>query len=349
MNKLIIKVIGALVLILFLIYLFYSPRLKFDVLENPNNNSKQTTSNKDYKQQKGDTENKTPESGVGTWIGKNINNLTDKYGQADRVYPYQNGFKTYVFKDKDQYYLVSAKKNVIKSVYATGTKSDVSPLKISDNASSVFEDLTINPEPTISTQNKTYDLELSDEDMKTQTLVKFDHMYAQVYTDQQTNKIVGVRYLDSEALTTFKPYQTVENEEANDKKEKGPKRPYEQNANQLMTLYEITNEMRKLKGAKPLNVKNELSHIASYNLYEATDSESVEFTEEALKQQLDARQIPFNSASQNVGYEFNDVPTLIHSWLNSDIHRSRMLNTKYNTMGGEVMDDYYTLIFVEDK
>ena len=45
MNKLIIKVIGALVLILFLIYLFYSPRLKFDVLENPNNNSKQTTSN----------------------------------------------------------------------------------------------------------------------------------------------------------------------------------------------------------------------------------------------------------------------------------------------------------------
>ena len=36
MKKLIIKVIGVLVLICFIIYLFYSPRLKFDVLENPN-------------------------------------------------------------------------------------------------------------------------------------------------------------------------------------------------------------------------------------------------------------------------------------------------------------------------
>ena len=36
MAKLIIKVLGVIFLVLFLIYLFYSPRLKFDVLENPN-------------------------------------------------------------------------------------------------------------------------------------------------------------------------------------------------------------------------------------------------------------------------------------------------------------------------
>ena len=36
MRNLLIKVIGVLLLITFLIYLFYSPRLKFDVLENPN-------------------------------------------------------------------------------------------------------------------------------------------------------------------------------------------------------------------------------------------------------------------------------------------------------------------------
>ena len=34
MKKLIIKVIGVILLVTFLIYLFYSPRLKFDVLEN---------------------------------------------------------------------------------------------------------------------------------------------------------------------------------------------------------------------------------------------------------------------------------------------------------------------------
>ncbi|GAB5764479.1 hypothetical protein JMUB7523_16290 [Staphylococcus aureus] len=34
MKKLIIRVVGVLFLVGFLIYLFYSPRLKFDVLEN---------------------------------------------------------------------------------------------------------------------------------------------------------------------------------------------------------------------------------------------------------------------------------------------------------------------------
>jgi uncharacterized protein YkwD len=41
---------------------------------------------------------------------------------------------------------------------------------------------------------------------------------------------------------------------------------YEQNPNQLMTLYEVTNEMRKLKGLKPLKVNNDIAHIASINL-----------------------------------------------------------------------------------
>jgi uncharacterized protein YkwD len=347
MNKLIIKVIGVIVLIIFLIYLFYSPRLKFDVLENPNKDSKNTTSNKDFKPQKQNTENKIPKKGVGTWMGKNINHLTKKFGQADRTYPYQNGFKNYVFRGNNQYYVVTTKKDIIKSVYATGKNADVSPLKIQDRASSVFEHLTINPEPTIHVNGKKYDLELSDEDMKTQTLVKFGKMYAQVYIDQQSNKIIGVRFLDSDALNTFKPYQTVNSEDT--KKPKEDALPYEQNPNQLMTLYEVTNEMRKLKGLKPLKINNQLSHIASYNLYDATGSDSVEFTEDALKQQLNAKQVPFVSTSQNVGYEFNDVPTLINSWMNSDIHRSRMLNKKYNQMGGDVMDDYYTLIFIKDK
>ena len=45
-----------------------------------------------------------------------------------------------------------------------------------------------------------------------------------------------------------------------------------------------------------------------------------------------------------MGYDFDDVPTLIHSWMNSDIHRSRMLNKKYNEMGGEVMRNIHLFL-----
>lgn len=346
MKKLVIRILGVVFLVSFLIYLFYSPRLKFDVLENPNKNQK-TERTEQFKNTNKDIENPKPKKGVGTWIGKNINQLTKKYGQANRTYPVSDGYKNYVFKKKNQYYIVSVKDNQIKSVYATGNDVNMSPLHIGEENSKIYENTSINPEPTIKSNGKVYEFELSDEDLKTQTLIKYGNVYAQVYSDQQSNKIMAIRFLDKDALASLQPYKTNESQSSSSKKHK--ELPYEQNPNQLMTLYEVTNEMRKLKGLKPLKVNNDIAHIASINLFDATKSgyDSVEFTEHALKQQLDERDISYTSTSQNVGYNFDDVPTLIHSWMNSDIHRSRMLNTKYDEMGGEVMKDYYSLIFLE--
>ena len=59
MKKLVIKVVGVIFLITFLIYLFYSPRLKFDVLENPNKGSK-TNRTEQFKQTDKDVENPKP-------------------------------------------------------------------------------------------------------------------------------------------------------------------------------------------------------------------------------------------------------------------------------------------------
>lgn len=352
MTKLVIKVLGVVFLITFLIYLFYSPRLKFDVLENPNNNNKVSRTNQVSHSEKKQTENPAPKSGVGTWIGKDINYLTNKYGQANRTYPVKGGYTDYIFKRKQQYYIVTTKHDKIKSVYATGEKAQTDSLKINENASHIFEKTSINPDPSFKVNGKQYNFELSDEDIKTQTLIKYGNIYAQVYVDQQSNRIMGIRYLDKEILAFLKPYQLTDEEDISDSKFNNDKNnkdslPYEQSPNQLITLYEITNQMRDLKHIPPLKVNSGLAHIASANLYEATGTEDVEFTEDALKSQLDNENIDFISTSQNVGYDFNDVPTLIHSWMNSDIHRSRMLNTKYNEMGGEVMRNYYSLIFVQ--
>ena len=78
---------------------FYSPRLKFDVLENPNKGNKVNRSEQVNKSNN-HAENPKPKEGVGTWVGKDIKVLTSKFGQADRVYPFRDGYKNYVFKDK---------------------------------------------------------------------------------------------------------------------------------------------------------------------------------------------------------------------------------------------------------
>ncbi len=145
MAKLIIKVLGVIFLVVFLIYLFYSPRLKFDVLENPN---KSTTTNRTEKtpHSQTETENPAPKEGAGTWIGQDISYLTNKFGQANRIYPFKGDYSNYIFKRDQQYYIVSTKHNKIKSVYATGQKAKIDPLKINESASHIFENTSINPD-----------------------------------------------------------------------------------------------------------------------------------------------------------------------------------------------------------
>ena len=66
-----------------------------------------------------------------------------------------------------------------------------------------------------------------------------------MYSDQETNKILAVRFIDADTLTALQPYKInkQENSSSNDQ----ASIPYEQNPNQLITLYEVTNEMRHLK------------------------------------------------------------------------------------------------------
>ena len=98
-EKLIIRVVGVLFLVGFLIYLFYSPRLKFDVLENPNKGNKVNRSEQVNKSNN-HAENQSLKKGVGTWVGKDIKVLTSKFGQADRVYPFRDGYKIMYLKTK---------------------------------------------------------------------------------------------------------------------------------------------------------------------------------------------------------------------------------------------------------
>ncbi len=78
-----------------------------------------------------------------------------------------------------------------------------------------------------------------------------------MYSDQQSKKVLSVRFLTKEMLADIEPYQL----NSNSTSEEHNKRPVEQNPNQLISLYEVTNEMRKLKGLKPLKINSDLAHI----------------------------------------------------------------------------------------
>ena len=346
MRKILLKTLGVLFCMVVLVYILYSPRLKFDVLENPN---KQASVKKENVQ-KTDApyENKKPDKGIATWIGKDITSVTKILGQAVRSYPIDNHMKQYIFKAKQAYYIITTKHKKVKAVYATGEKAQIQPYHIKDSADDIFENTNINLEPTVKHNGKTYQFELSDEDVKTQALIRYGDIYAQVYIDQVKHEIVAVRFLDAEALVKLKPYQISGKEGATaDVRDDATQLPHETGKNELYTLYEVTNALRHIRGMAPLKASERLESVATDNM-DAVRQENGSFTEHILKQQLNEARMTYYDVGQTVGYDFDDVPTVAHSWLNSDVHRSTLLSDQFTIMGGDVSDGYYSLIFIND-
>ena len=146
----------------------------------------------------------------------------------------------------------------------------VSPLKIGESSSHILKILVLIQNQLSKRKVKLINLEMSDEDLKTQTLIKYGDVYAQIYSDQQTNKILAVRFLDANTLATLQPYKLNRAEDEGQISESSDdKIPHEQNPNQLITLYEVTNKMREMKNLKSLKVNNDIARIAAINLYEA--------------------------------------------------------------------------------
>ena len=76
-NQIIIENIRCRAVSNILIYLFYSPRLQFDVLENPNKSTNTSRSDQSaHQNNQKDDGNPKPKEGIGTWIGKDISYLT---------------------------------------------------------------------------------------------------------------------------------------------------------------------------------------------------------------------------------------------------------------------------------
>lgn len=350
MKRLIIKILGVLLLIGFLVYLFYSPRLEFDVLENPNKQSERQYEKAQQPSQPSDVETPKLKEGFGMLVGQSMADVTKKYGQADRVYHYLEDYRTYVFHRQSTYMLITVKDNVVKSAYMTGRpeQKESGPIAIGDDAANLFDKYTLITEPEFQLNGKHYHYELSDKDVKTQALIQFEGLFAQVFIDQQSNKITGIRYLDKEALVAINAYASnEENAKAIQESAQADKQQPDQNANQLLTLYELTNEMRRLHHREPLDINSTLENVATVNLFQSVDGASAEFTENNLTDLINQTPLTYQSITQNVGYNFTDIPTLVHSWMNSDTHRSRLLSAKYDEMGGKIDENYFILIFLE--
>ncbi|WP_165983043.1 CAP-associated domain-containing protein [Macrococcus brunensis] len=292
MKNIVIKMLLVLAALIGLFLLFYSLG-DFNSLEEPEQK------NKTEEKQK----NSALSSGPGTYVGGSIDDWTEDYGYPERIYQADNKYQHYIYNEKNALYDVRVRDGQIGMIYATGPEADIEPFRINQQAAEIFRGTSIDTEPDVSSEDGDYHFELTEVDLKTQLLVQYDDIYAQVYIDRQTGKVMAARFMTAPLLVQMLPYTAHLNGQPLERTMRIEQSVLqEQNAQQ--TVVELINMMR-----------------ANYEIHPLDKIEN---------------NAPCQKENSITAY---DSAEAVNQWLNQE-QREKMLNNHYNSIVAAVSDCY---------
>lgn len=292
-----------------------------------------------------------PTKGISTLIGEPAAKLIELYGEPDVQYNTVFSYDMWIYTTISNYISVGVKDGIVKQVYTNSEMLDISPYKMNVPATSIYSSTILEGEITVQIEDNIYIFSMGDRDTLNRILVKLDTIYAQLYIDDKTEKLVGIRFLDGETLVENKPYEMQfigELIEAPVQSSQIILESQLQNANELLYLI---NSFRAKYSRSLLQKNDQLFDIAAslseqrYN----NELEELAINNGELTKLLDERNIVYDKAEEIVAIGYNDPVEAIHGLLNSDIHRKVILNGDASEIGIGNYGQFYTQIVTEMK
>lgn len=291
-----------------------------------------------------------PETGLSTYIGQHSGVILKKFGQPDRIDTSAYGYEWWVYnKEKDSFIMFGVEDEFITQVYIAGEKLDATPYKIGQTLDEIYRMTIVDTEITAKMGDNLYTFSLSENDMRTRILTKFDGMFAQLYIDQFTDQLIGIRFMNTETLVKHQPYEMsfvgdlIRIPKLNSYV---LQRSNEANAKQLfdlLNLFRVNHDVPSLEwddGASEVAMKHsEDMYTNNYLSHDSPDYGS-------LKERLDASLVPYNEVGENLATAYYDAIEACHGWFNSEDHRALILNEDFTHVGSGAFLNYYTQIFL---
>lgn len=288
-----------------------------------------------------------PQNGAGSLIGKPIEVLVSEYGNPVRKEPSAYGYIWWVYKKENSYMLAGIENEKVVTIYATGS-INTAPFELGRSSNEVFKSRYPETEVIIHAHKSYYRFELSEEELNVRPLVPIGDFYAQLYIDQVSGSLSGVRFMTKDILLRMKPYELIYEGTLPEAPSPGRSAWVHIEKGNEIQLIEMTNLVRKRLNVKPLEWSPDLAKIAKSHSIEMVeknyfDHESPE--NGGLEQRLKQMSILFNKSGENIGANYVDAPAAMEDWLNSPEQRDTLLNKSFSSVGIGVYRKHYTQIF----
>ncbi|MEY9974591.1 uncharacterized protein YkwD [Lysinibacillus sp. RC46] len=330
---------------------FNTPPRENEPLKGPNANSNIIPKTELKQPEMGATTR--PKSGMSTLIGQEAKVVLEKYGEPARKEPSSFGYDWWVYNSSSStFFMVGVDNNIVTQVYIAGEGLDASPFKVGQKRDDIYRMTIIDYEVTANVGKNIFVFSMSEEDMQTRLLVKFDGLFAQLYIDRETGKLQGIRFTNSKTLVLHQPYEMTYQGELVIPTPPSSFLQQEINVASAAQLDDLINVTRVQHDLTPLNIDDSLEEVAKMH---SEDMKVHNFlahespTNGDLKKRLGTQGIEYSEANENLATDYFDAIEAMHGWLNSPEHRNVILNDKYTTVGSGVFLNYYTQIFLESS
>ncbi len=288
-----------------------------------------------------------PNKGAGALIGKTEEELLKKYGSPVRKDPSPYGYEWWVYKKETAYMLAGVEDGQVVTVYATGEISTL-PFKLGKSFNSIFKSRYPETEIIIHANKSYYRFELSEEELNVRPLIPIGNFYAQLYIDQVSGTLSGVRFMTAEVLLKMKPYELVYEGVLPQMHSPGRSAWAHIEQGNEKQMAELTNVLRKRFKVKPLNLSLPLAKAAKAHSKEMFEKRFFNHNSPEngnLEQRLRKSKIPFGKSGENIGANYADAPAAIEDWLNSPEQRKILLDNSFSLFGVGAYRKHYTQIF----
>jgi uncharacterized protein YkwD len=285
------------------------------------------------------------------WIGKTSKDLTKVFGEPKRKDLSSYGYTWWVYTNqKTQYIQFGIMDNKIVTVYAAGNDMKIDPLQIGASYESVDSELHFLNEVTYNQGVSSYTFQLDKEDMKMRPLVRIGNdLFLQLYFDTFTNELSSIRIMKGDILLKQRPYglryrgNLPESLTLTDDEWEKVEHGMEQQ------IFDLTNVIRFRFQKDSLSWEDKVSEVAFLHSKDMAENQYFSHFSQngnGLKERLDAKDVYYFAAGENIAAQYVDAPAAVEGWLNSEGHREALLHNEYTHLGVGVYRLYYTQNFL---
>lgn len=293
-----------------------------------------------------------PVNGLSTYVGQSIDGMLSLYGQPVNRYMSAYGYEWWHYNIHGNLLLIGVTDDIVTQVYTNELAFDVSPYTIGQSLDDINRMTIFEQEVTVNIDENIYMFMMREEDLYSRILVKYDGVYAQLYIDKFSNKLVGIRYLDGETLVLHQPYELQYVGDLIQSPTPSSFLQQEIDIALSAQLLDLVNNFRVKYDAQTLARNDNLNIIArahSEDMFLVNSLSHESLTSGTLEDRLNEQQIQYEEVSENLASNYVDAIGVVHGWLNSEEHREVMLDERFTHIGSGVFVNYYTQIFVTEK